>query len=242
MPSISVTRLKERLYGNQIDGTSLFGHLVRDVVSPASVVVDLGCGKGKPKTDVRASGRLVIGCDIDDTVGENSFVNVRVRGDAHSLPFRDQSVDVIVADFLFEHLADPRAVAREAFRVLRRGGAVAFRTPNLFHYVALISVATPHWFHELVANRVRGLHRSQPNEIFETHYRMNTRRAVTRIFTQSGFVVDRLIMVEREPSYLMFGRLPFLLGMAYERVVNRYAHLGCLRSNIFGVFRKPLAA
>jgi hypothetical protein len=41
-------------------------------------------------------------------------------------------------------------------------------------------------------------------------------------------------MVEGEPSYIEFHPAPFLLGVAYERAVNRTALLRDLRGNIFG--------
>jgi hypothetical protein len=42
------------------------------------------------------------------------------------------------------------------------------------------------------------------------------------------------LMVEAEPSYLMFNTLAFLMGVAYERAVNRAEWLQGLRANIFG--------
>jgi hypothetical protein len=45
-------------------------------------------------------------------------------------------------------------------------------------------------------------------------------------------------MVEAEPVYLRFFAPLFLLGVAYERLVNRFAPLAGLRANIFGRFRK----
>jgi len=234
----TVVRLKDRLYAHQVDGTTLFRQWIVQALAPKSIVVDLGCGEGKPRTDVRQPGRFVIGCDIADDVRANAFVDARVLADVNALPFRDASIDVLTADFLLEHLAEPHRMAGEAFRVLRPGGALIIRTPNLWHYVALIGWTTPHWFHRLVANRVRGLDATHGHDVFPTYYRANTRAAVTRIFGDAGFSVERIEMVEREPSYLMFARLAFLVGVAYERFVNRSDYLARWRSNIFSVMRK----
>ena len=41
-------------------------------------------------------------------------------------------------------------------------------------------------------------------------------------------------MFEAEPSYLVFATLPFLAGVAWERVTNRFDALARYRANIFG--------
>jgi SAM-dependent methyltransferase len=48
-----------------------------------------------------------------------------VQGDAHELPFRDGSFDLVYARYLLEHVAAPEQVLREMRRVTRTGGRVA---------------------------------------------------------------------------------------------------------------------
>lgn len=59
------------------------------------------------------------------------FRHTDVVGDAHHLPFRDDVFDRVFAFNVFEHLADPRAAAREIHRVLKPGGAIAIHTAFL---------------------------------------------------------------------------------------------------------------
>jgi SAM-dependent methyltransferase len=47
-------------------------------------------------------------------------------GDAEALPFRKESLDAVISNFGVLHLARPDQFLREAHRVLRRGGLVAF--------------------------------------------------------------------------------------------------------------------
>jgi len=49
---------------------------------------------------------------------------VDVVSDAHFLPFADNTVDMVIAGAVFEHLSDPHTAAREIWRVLKPGGQV----------------------------------------------------------------------------------------------------------------------
>ncbi len=50
--------------------------------------------------------------------------------------------------------------------------------------------------------------------------------------------MERLERFETEPEYLVFHPVPYALGVAYERVVNRFAALAPLRVNLLLVARK----
>jgi SAM-dependent methyltransferase len=62
------------------------------------------------------------------------FPNVDVVGDAHRLPYADDSVDAIFCNAVFEHLHTPTAAALEIFRVLKRNGKAFVCTPFLQPY------------------------------------------------------------------------------------------------------------
>jgi SAM-dependent methyltransferase len=61
--------------------------------------------------------------------------NVDVVGDAHNLPFDDNSFDSIIMQAVLEHLHTPDLAIKEAFRVLKPGGYLYLEVPFLqgFH-------------------------------------------------------------------------------------------------------------
>jgi SAM-dependent methyltransferase len=229
-------RLFERFYPDDSrDGTALFYRWVREYTNPTTRMLNLGAG---PPT--RAPLRIfkgeiahVMGADIDPLVLENDELDAAVVIDGGRLPLPDQSFDVIVSDYTLEHVEDPAGFMSEAWRVLRPGGSMFFRTPNRRHYVATISRLTPHWFHRLVANRARNLP-TDTHEPWPTFYRLNTPGDVEQVAIRAGFREAELRMCEAEPSYLVFATVPFLGGVVYERLVNRFDALAPLRANIFG--------
>lgn len=216
------------------DSTEFFYAWIRKHVDAGTVMLNLGAGKatGIPIRSFRGEVARVVGADPDPAVRENSELDeAHVIDEKEALPFADDTFDLVLCDNVVEHVEEPDHFMGEVHRVLKPQGSLFIRTPNRYHYVAVIARLTPLWFHRLVANRARGL---APDALDQhpTLYRLNSRRAVERISRRIGFRKLRLRLFEAHPAYLMFNTLPFLLGVAYERVVNRYEFLGGLRANI----------
>ncbi len=237
MPSKLVADLIDRWYGPQVNGTIEFRDLVAACLRPDHYVLDLGCGRGREETDFRARCAFVAGCDYSDSVRQNSFISAGIRGNAYKLPFKNHVFDVVVMDYVMEHLEFPDRCALELVRVLKADGLLFFRTPNFYHYVTLIAHFTPQSFHRFVVRRLAG---ADEVDAFETFYRVNTSRDVTEVFTQVGLRPREIRMVEKEPYYLTFALPAFLLGYGYERLVNKFDRLAAVRSNIFGSFTKTV--
>ncbi|MCV6594961.1 MAG: methyltransferase domain-containing protein [Silicimonas sp.] len=64
----------------------------------------------------------------------STFPNVDIVGDAHLLPFANDSVDVVHSDAVFEHLHTPWVAAAEIARTLKPGGRAFIHTPFLQPY------------------------------------------------------------------------------------------------------------
>jgi SAM-dependent methyltransferase len=219
------------------NGTVAFYGWVRQHVGPTTELLNLGAGP-PTRTAIRIfKGEVarVVGADIDPIVLDNDELDDAVLIEDGLLPLPDESFDAIVSDFTFEHVEDPAGFLAEAHRVLRPGGSFFFRTPNRRHYMATISRLTPHWFHNLVANRARGLP-ADAHDPWPTFYRMNSAEQLERAAAAAGFRELELRMFEAEPSYLVFATVPFLAGVAWERVTNRFDALARYRANIFGRF------
>jgi SAM-dependent methyltransferase len=230
-------RLIARYYPNGFrSGTIAFYQWVRKSVAPSTVMLNLGAGPPteEPLRIFKGEVARVVGADIDPVVLQNLELDeAHIYRAGESLPFAGDSFDLVLSDFVLEHVGEPLEFLNEVRRVLRPGGAFFFRTPNRCHYVTLIARATPQWFHRLAANRARALS-DDSHEPWPTWYRLNTRRKVAQVARAARFSRVELRTHEAEPSYLVFHPLPFLIGVAYERVVNRFDVLAGLRANIFG--------
>jgi SAM-dependent methyltransferase len=124
------------------------------------------------------------------------------------------SLDLVLSDYVLEHVEDPERFFRELRRVLKPGGTCCFRTPNRWFYVAILSRLTPHRLHA----RLTGFAQVEREEkdVFPTWYRCNTRRALQALMTRHGFE-HCIYRIEAEPSYLAFSSIAYRIGALVHR-------------------------
>lgn len=222
------------------NGTDEFHELAARAIPKGAEILEIGAGPSNPTSRFLATIGRVHGLDPDPAVKTNDALASASLLEGDRYPFDDARFGACVSNYCIEHIPSPEEHLAEVARVLAPGGAYVLRTPNRWHYVSLVSSLTPHWFHELVANRMRNVG-DDAHDPYPTVYAMNTKRDVERHAARAGLVVEELRMVEKEPSYGMSSRALFLAFMAYERAVNATDAASELRSNIFAVLRKPRA-
>lgn len=106
--------------------------LVRQLPLPAdAVIVDVGCGTGATAAQMQKYGR-VIGVDISPLAlawSQQRGLSHLLLAAAEKLPIAVESVDVIIATDILEHLDDDVAVLKEFYRTLKPGGYVVATVP-----------------------------------------------------------------------------------------------------------------
>ncbi|MEA1833858.1 class I SAM-dependent methyltransferase [Methylobacterium durans] len=136
--------------------------LANGFISPASVIVDIGCGCGRFAHHIRDyafSGERFQGhyhgIDIDEemlawcranfdaerftfinsTHASATYRNATARSGGFDLPIADASADLVFSTSLYTHLLQPEVenYTREAFRVLKPGGVMAMFVFSMDH-------------------------------------------------------------------------------------------------------------
>ncbi|MEN6428831.1 MAG: class I SAM-dependent methyltransferase [Phycisphaerales bacterium] len=233
-------RIRQRFYTpERYDNSQMFLDMIEKCVRQGTRVLDLGAGAGlrfQYNLKSRAEpGGEVVGADFDRRVCENPLLHRGVLLNGETLPFGDETFDVVFCRSVLEHVAEPATFLEEVWRVLKPGGSFLFLTPNKRHYVCLAARCTPERFHEWY-NKKRGRDES---DTFPTLYRLNTRSAVRGHLRKAGFVEKEIRMRECSPNYLALAVPLFIMGIAYERLVNSTEWLSGFRVNILGHFVKP---
>lgn len=232
--------------GAETDPWQPYRALIGEFGEGASLVVDLGAGPVDAMQEwilparpgAWASSMRVISVDEDGPSLERNPARHRVLADAGSLPFRDDSVDLVLSRYTLEHLPHPQIMIKEVARVLKPGKALVFVTPHRWCYISLVSRLTPVWFHRLV-HRLLG--QSGDHLPFcPTYYRLNTPGKIRARARDAGLQMARLKVTVGPPEYTKI-LPPFLhrLFVRFHALLERSPRLRYyLGINLFVVLEK----
>jgi len=208
--------------------------------------LDVGTGKrlhwgwiGPSSGDLAQRAERVIGCDlVASDIRENPDLTAGAVANALSLPFPNESFDIVSANMVLEHLPDPEPVLTEFCRVLRPGGAVLFVTPNRTNPIVwALATFIPPRARSWIAARVDG--RAEA-DIFPTHYRINTLSAIGSIARRAGLIADQVEVFATMPEFHWPSALVYVEAK-WISATRRWPALHRFGSNIVGSLRKPAA-
>lgn len=202
------------------DGNAEFYGRINSLLLPEMHVLDLGAGRGwqlevldrfrRDLATLQGKVARVIGVDVDDAVMQNAVLDEAHVYDGSRLPLPDASVDLVMSDWVLEHIEDPGIFSAEVDRVLRPGGWFCARTPHFLSFISIASRMVPNRLHAKVINKAQDGKR-QSIDVFPTHYRLNSLGALRRHFPQPRWQ-HCSYTYSAEPSY-HFNRKPVLFLM-----------------------------
>ncbi|MGE4801957.1 class I SAM-dependent methyltransferase [Yersinia hibernica] len=225
----------ERQFGDQANAylTSVVHAQGKDLQRLATLLqphanarlLDLGCGAGHASFAAAAAVKSVVSYDlsaqmlavVSQAAADNNLANIEVKqGVAESLPFDDQSFDIVISRYSAHHWHDVGRALREVKRVLRPGGKVIF-----------MDVVSPgHPVLDIYLQTVEVLRDT-------SHVRNYSPGEWLALFTEAGLVInevtaDRLylefsswIARMRTPAYFTTA-IRELQKLASDNVINHY--------------------
>lgn len=201
-------------------------------------VLDIGCGAGLyVLTMLKMGAAHVAGQDLSEsavqlgkrTCAREGYTPDLKVGDCTKLQFESNSFDAVFSGDVFEHITDDQKLAtlKEIYRVLRPGGIVTIKTPNLSYLKAVV------FLKRLIAPlRLRNpfnIHvchtRNNPDN---EHHGLTTHRKLIEAFEQSRFHAPTITTMP-----LRRKGVPMAVSKAFERNL-------ILNDTIILTARKPL--
>jgi methionine biosynthesis protein MetW len=177
-------------------------------------VLDVGCGAGAVTAELVKRGHTVFGLDIQD----EAIRRAKVRGlhaqiaDLNApLPFEDQSMDVVVAADIIEHVYDPAGLLCEIRRVLSDRGYAIIAIPHHFDIIQRLRML----FGSGIVS-AEHLHYSRDYKPWNyVHIRFFTLAEAQELVRKSGFLIEG---IEHVPLPVLF---PLLVRAPIRLVSNR---------------------
>lgn len=163
-------------------------------IPKGAIVVDLGCGfTGDLLTRLAPSIKEGIGFDLsvhNQQPASNVFLH-KSRVDAH-LPLKNNSVQVVTALAIIEHVEHPDTLFTEAYRILKPAGQLLITTPPKRAQPLL----------EWLAFRLRLI---SPAEIAD-HKRYYNRYSLEQALVHAGFKPRAVSIASFELGFNLFAR------------------------------------
>ena len=219
-----------------------YGDELDRIVKPGTRWLELGCGHQiipdffTPLERQRGwvdAASLFVGVDVDAGMLAHPLLRLRAKALGGTLPFRDGSFDLVTANMVAEHLPDPKRVLEDVRRVLRPGGKFAFQTPNFLYYLIAIASWTPEWLKKWL---ILKLERRPAADVFPAFYRINTERRIRELARETGFRVERLLVVGAGGSFLFLGPVGLLELFVLKALQSLFG--GRLQSNLIAVLER----
>jgi len=215
--------------------------VLKDSVHSDSVWLDLGCGhqifpewRFSQEKELTRICKTIVGVDYDfGSLLRHRSIGMKVQSDIGTLPFADESFNLVTANMVVEHLDSPEKQFSEVARVLKRGGLFIFLTPNANGYFAVLRRFVPNAINNTLVSLLDG---RRSADVFPVHYKANTAGRVKQLADGSQFEVvnQRLLVTDAVFSVvppLMLVELLWLRALMTSR-------LRPWRTNLLAILRK----
>lgn len=199
------------------DGTIDFYSRIGTLLTEDAIVVDLGAGRAawfeEDENNYRRKTRLlkgkakrVIAIDVDPAVAKNRACDEYYIMRNNQIPLDDDSVHIVVSDFVLEHVEDFTQFYSEVDRILTNGGWFCARTPHKYSYVSILSRVLGNKSHVGILRHAQKDRKSE--DVFPTYYKANKISTITRTFV--GYK-NKSFVNRADPAYFFGNRIIYLL-------------------------------
>lgn len=235
-------RLQHRITPGLPYSQTVFERSLFSYAANARRWLDLGCGhrllpewRGESEAELVRKPQLLVGLDADfPALRRHRSIEHRCLGDISALPFPDRSFDLVTANMVVEHLADPGAQFREVARVLMPGGLFVFHTPNARSYVTMLARMLPDGVKRTLAGVMEG---RTAADVYPTYYRANRASSIERVAAQSGMSVQAMEFVLSSPAFSVFPPL-LMAELLWIRQLQRRPALESYRHTLICALRR----
>jgi len=203
--------------------------------------LDIGCGhqilpewRSEEEKKLVKNSKMIVGIDYDMlSLKNHKNIFLKMRGDVENLPFRSNFFDLTTANMVVEHLKNPNVLLKEVNRILKPGGIFIFHTPNILGYSMMMARMVPDIFKNKLIYLIQG--RSE-EDIFDTHYKLNSRRIIHSLSVKNGFSIVKIKMSVSSAYFVMIPPV-VVIELIWIRLLMTHSYEQ-IRTNIIAILKK----
>ena len=206
---------------------------------PLDSLLDLGCWDGANTLEYgkKAHARSLFGIEIEKNkagIASKRGIKVKLSNLNDRFPFKDGSMDAVVANHVIEHLTQTELFISEIYRVLKKNGYAVIATPNLasWHNVFALAMGMqpfsgPHVrasdhdiksVNEMDKHKIKNLLKStEEGKEHLRHLVVMTYKELLKSLRKAGFAIEKSYGFGYYP-------LPPLLAGLFAKIDIRHAH------------------
>jgi SAM-dependent methyltransferase len=195
-------------------------------VGPVSTILDCGCSDGEFTARIAKAVKAtrVIGIDVvPEQIAKAKIrgIEAKISNLDKGIDIPDESVDMLIASQVIEHVADTDGLVKEFYRVLQPGGYLVIGTPNLsaFTNILFLIMGKQPTIAEVSDVALVGTwspRKASVDRVGPAHRRIFTRGALKGFLQYYGFECDRMVGYGFLP-------LPPLLGKMATSIMPVYS-------------------
>lgn len=233
--------MRRRIVPTLGSSQDIYETVLTELVGSNVTWLDVGCGhqilpewREDAEREIVGNCGDIVGMDYEfGSLVKHRTISRLVRGDITNLPFKESTFDLVTANMVVEHLADPAVQFHEIARVLKPDGLFLFHTPNARGYFSLLRRLVPNGIAKKLASLLDG---RNSDDIFPVHYRANTTKKIGLLAQTTGLKIARTRMVVSEAALQLIPPLAFfeLIGIR----VLMTEPMKPFRTNIIALLRK----
>jgi len=205
------------------------------LINKRTVLLDAGCGKKGIMDKYNGRTRFTVGIDLRlEALKVNNSMDYSLKSNVEKLPFRNGSFNVVICQWVGEHLRKPKMVYKEFARVLKENGHLIIVTNSVYSPIMLASAILPSGFRDKAKEKVF------PSEIkedtFPTYYKCNCKKRCEKVLSDLG-LSKNFSGYAGDISLFLFSKILFVLILLYEKITD-LKRLNFLKLHILVHYKK----
>jgi SAM-dependent methyltransferase len=206
---IAIPGIHERFFSFLLDQ-------LKEIKEP--VILDAGAGHGALSKKLHMKGFNISACDLFPEIFYYQGIECKLADLSKSLPYPDNSFDVVFSVEVMEHIHDHESFFRESLRILKPGGMLLVSTPNILSFKSRLRFLLSGFFYSFEPidfKRNDGLQHLASltiNQYFHIGYQTG--------FAEMDFFIDK----KQNSSQLLSMLIPFAWFYCKRKKLNYSIH------------------